>query len=334
MWRQAPHPNELWHHGIKGQHWGVKHGPPYPLNEKTSASIKKKGIKAAQDKYVERRDKIRSGKLKAKGKDNIGSNYMSDDVDRDVVNVMVDYTDPQPKGHDVNVFSDYRGHYRTQGYALAIKKAKESGDDSAYKINGKYQVNNPDGTITDKALQKINMGKYGETGYSNNCTKCSAALAMQQMGYNCSAGGSMHGASYDAYEYWFNGAERHKTKAIDVDSELASQGPGAYGVIALSRGRRSDVGNLVRTGGHEVFYKVDNNGQVKYYDGQVGKVNSSWTHVNERCAGNMNFEAISYRLDKSTPNLSAMDDDGVITTPGRINNAMISKSSKHVYSRW
>lgn len=31
----------LWHHGIKGQKWGVQHGPPYPLNPETSVRIKK-----------------------------------------------------------------------------------------------------------------------------------------------------------------------------------------------------------------------------------------------------------------------------------------------------
>lgn len=25
------HTDELYHHGIKGQRWGVRHGPPYPL---------------------------------------------------------------------------------------------------------------------------------------------------------------------------------------------------------------------------------------------------------------------------------------------------------------
>ena len=33
----------LMHHGIEGQKWGVKHGPPYPLDRKTSKAIKKSG---------------------------------------------------------------------------------------------------------------------------------------------------------------------------------------------------------------------------------------------------------------------------------------------------
>lgn len=33
----------LEHHGIEGQKWGIKHGPPYPLDKKTSKSIKNSG---------------------------------------------------------------------------------------------------------------------------------------------------------------------------------------------------------------------------------------------------------------------------------------------------
>lgn len=33
--------NELYHHGIKGQQWGVRHGPPYPLDGTGDITIKK-----------------------------------------------------------------------------------------------------------------------------------------------------------------------------------------------------------------------------------------------------------------------------------------------------
>lgn len=34
--------NYLSHHGIKGQKWGKKNGPPYPLDSKTAERVKSK----------------------------------------------------------------------------------------------------------------------------------------------------------------------------------------------------------------------------------------------------------------------------------------------------
>lgn len=40
--------DELYHHGIFGQRWGVRNGPPYPLdNEDHSARERKAGWKAS-----------------------------------------------------------------------------------------------------------------------------------------------------------------------------------------------------------------------------------------------------------------------------------------------
>lgn len=187
MWRQSPHPNELWHHGTKGQKWGKRRW------QNKDGSLTPEGY-------------IHYGYGRKKG--DVGSDYASRDVDQEWVNVSVDYLNPSEEGG-----SGYKGHYRTSGYAWNILKAqRESGDDSNYKINGKYQVNNSDGTVTEAALKKINLGQYGQNGYTNNCTKCSATMAMQQMGYNCSAGGSHHGYSYDAFGYWFNGDAAQSNK--------------------------------------------------------------------------------------------------------------------------
>lgn len=36
--------NELYHHGIRGQRWGVRNGPPYPINGKTYREYAKKNL--------------------------------------------------------------------------------------------------------------------------------------------------------------------------------------------------------------------------------------------------------------------------------------------------
>ena len=49
--------SELVHHGIKGQHWGERNGPPYPLNRNPDGNI----IKNKTNKLVE--DAINSGEV-------------------------------------------------------------------------------------------------------------------------------------------------------------------------------------------------------------------------------------------------------------------------------
>lgn len=49
--------NELQHHGILGQKWGKRNGPPYPLSASKSASIKKRRKKTDDDSEKEDRKK-------------------------------------------------------------------------------------------------------------------------------------------------------------------------------------------------------------------------------------------------------------------------------------
>lgn len=45
---------ELWHHGVKGQKWGVRNGPPYPLDEKSKPAEEKQGVKKDSPKHEEK----------------------------------------------------------------------------------------------------------------------------------------------------------------------------------------------------------------------------------------------------------------------------------------
>ena len=78
---RLPYPNELYHHGVQGQKWGVRHGPPYPLKngfasrrndgekhswyEKKMARKEKRAINK-YEKYSKKKDssKKESGKNK------------------------------------------------------------------------------------------------------------------------------------------------------------------------------------------------------------------------------------------------------------------------------
>lgn len=61
--------NYLIHHGMLGQRWGVKHGPPYPLDKKSQEILRKEWRKEKRidDREIERRKKdvIATGDVKA-----------------------------------------------------------------------------------------------------------------------------------------------------------------------------------------------------------------------------------------------------------------------------
>lgn len=62
--------NYLAHHGIKGQKWGVMHGPPYPLGSHTSAMIKKgKKVAAKAKKAYDKKVKPKAKAIAKKGAD-------------------------------------------------------------------------------------------------------------------------------------------------------------------------------------------------------------------------------------------------------------------------
>lgn len=42
IWAPTPSSDELWHHGIDGQKWGVRNGPPYPLDSSDYSSAERK----------------------------------------------------------------------------------------------------------------------------------------------------------------------------------------------------------------------------------------------------------------------------------------------------
>ena len=53
------HNFELFHHGIKGQKWGIRNGPPYPLAKSSKNSIIEEAIRTGKVKKTINREKER-----------------------------------------------------------------------------------------------------------------------------------------------------------------------------------------------------------------------------------------------------------------------------------
>ena len=86
--------DELYHHGILGQKWGKKNGPPYPLDAKDhSASEKKAEELIGKQKYKKLKDKtIKILKQIDKELTEYGKRCVNDDLlyNQQLINMQID----------------------------------------------------------------------------------------------------------------------------------------------------------------------------------------------------------------------------------------------------
>ena len=88
----------LQHHGIKNMHWGVKNGPPYPLDKKVSARIKKGKNDKARFTKKELEEMHKNQNSRKYKKQKVGFTHLMDTLERFVSDVNNFYKDPQAKG--------------------------------------------------------------------------------------------------------------------------------------------------------------------------------------------------------------------------------------------
>lgn len=296
--------DELYHHGIIGQHWHVKHGPPYPLDKKTSGRIKSAG---QSTKYTRRRSQLKRGATRT-ADDNQGMSAFLSNRD--------------------NEYTDYHERTWPSGNSAPFDLKKLIGDFKKEanifppELKLDHDITKSDGSLNLKDLSTINYG-FGEDnddwhyGRTNNCMKCTAALALKKKGFDVAAGSCMDGINKNAFSYWFDGAYNYETDSASVDTELASQGVGAFGKVGISYSGKSDDGSTIRTGGHAVFYQVEPDG-VKYYDGQTKEPQkfSTYKELNDANGADSTFSASICRLDTAQPNWDHLAEDSVVV-PGK-----------------
>ena len=298
---------ELKHHGIIGQQWGVRNGPPYPLDRRTS-----------------------TGKRLIKDDVEVGTSKQSCQHDRDWKEVII------PHGYD-----DFGGKTEMQNVADYIKEM-ENGDAEYnwlyHKYTNDYGGHNFENIGETNCYKNVNSFVYGQPGTMNNCAKCAAALEMQRRGYNVAAGRSDAGTFFSEAEYWFDGAVQYKEVTSDFDKRLDSFGRNSSAMLAFRYPNNS--------GGHAMYAYTSKQNEKFIMDGQCGRLfkydNNSGKYIcieaDERVSANgINtynghyskvvgrdlFDIYGYdtdatcrvtRLDNATPNYDHMSEDSVLRT--------------------
>lgn len=314
----------LAHHGIRNQRWGVRNGPPYPLNKKAHKHV----VSGKQDKELKRYAKKKEG--------------------------ITHLGDPYHRHY--HQLEDFRGITRHYGYDKPENKAQNVHDTTTFHETDDNVANiadiigrggsaeaawrtldRPGHKATSEDLLKVNehrrrMGYQADkdgfldAGLYNNCAMCSAAMFLRGQGYEVQAGRTSSGCKNTADEYWFDGAKTYKTKGAQaLYSQLQSFGNQGKGTLGIRHKNGS---------GHSVYFQMEKqaDGKVRpvVYDGQIAKKYSSLADfLRQEGVDTSQFVRVT-RLDGATPNWKHLAEDGAI----RANLASLTGTSLDTGGEW
>lgn len=299
---------ELSHHGIKGQRWGVKHGPPYPLDQKTSSSISSKKTSSASKKTSSASSKKPSSTSKQT------SSGSKETQARSLVNKMKSVTtskalagaevDPMVTLAIATVASFGVMALLRKGFIKMMNSAMIEQDKRDFEETCKNR------TIRDfdelpklstkmspsESMKYINPGYPKDRGSTMNCTHCTLSMALREKGYDVKATPNEMGHdSANFFAKTFNGTPvkvPKNTTPKTLLNELSKNGEGSYGNITIP---------WKMGGSHSVFWKVEN-GQARIYDAQSA---TEYTKSSKMLNDTMSYakmDKIEYtRLDNCKP---------------------------------
>lgn len=203
-WRE-----ELYHHGIKGQRWGKRNGPPYPLKPNDHSVAEKK---AGYRNSIKREA---AGGVAEELAIEMGSYAVAMLAFVAISKAIVSHNQKEEKRRNVN-------------------DSKQAGD--IQKIKGKHSE--------EMDMSETNPG-YKETSsleYRMNCTMCSTAYELRRRGYDVEANKTRFGRTFNEVEKWYKGGKFTNCDNYDhLAKELKNQPEGARGSMHVTVG---DFGSL------------------------------------------------------------------------------------------
>lgn len=205
---------ELYHHGILGQKWGKRNGPPYPLGK---GQYSKSEIQSSKSNSNNRkaRDTNRLNK--------VNSSIMNDkagDLDPQIVELGAYVVSIASLIAIAKISSDIK-------YKRDQKNNRENNDKPMKKIKGSHSES--------QDMAAVNLGfNSGKLEHRMNCTMCSTAYDLRRKGYDVQANITTQGRRMKEVCKWYNLSDKDVTKTRSYNElvkQLESQPEGARGHV-------------------------------------------------------------------------------------------------------
>ena len=297
--------NELYHHGVKGQKWGVKNGPPYPLKpeQKTNHNLEGKLGLAPEVAYavaVATTMVISKAVIKAKAE-----KYFKEH--REELQEQYDNLD-NIKYSDIN----HVNNRKTRDY-MNTREDQKTDKDSGLKLKKADTTKEEDMAAVNPEYNTYNYARY-------NCALCSMTYDMRRRGYDVIAGYTDEGTTPKVMEKYYPGS-KHEDLAGDILRSASTmvnakrlskeQCDNAIRKISEQKDSRGAI-NVYWYGynaGHSMAYDVDSNGIFTIRDCQ-----SNQSYTGDKALSLLRKTSyVGYiRTDNVKPDIEAMKKDGVI----------------------
>ncbi len=260
--------NHLAHHGIKGQKWGVRNGPPYPLSRQKAHHQRGRSEYSVNYKHANAADKDAIKKAMST------TEYHA--------NKKAKYGEETKQSMQITArqIAEYikKRSFRNQldkKTGLYLKKGESSRIEDASKVNYGYEFMDPD------RIQ--------------NCILCSVSYELRRKGYEvCAKGAEVGYNDEDLFRWYPDATWNYYNSAKTLKEDIVKDGD--------SRGNL--VFNWKSGGGHCISYEVSN-GALTLIDSQSGTIYENpdviLSRVDEHDMGYA-------RLDNQTPDWSMLSE--------------------------
>ena len=333
--------NYLIHHGIKGQSWGVRNGPPYPLDSGDHNARERKAgwrssLKGNKKELTDEERAARNAKIKKLIKYSLiaaGTFYVGYKFTDLSYNKMLS-SELTKLG-----FEHLHSEKYKEKLLQSVKTLTDHNKDADFEI-----INKTESSIETlhKAAQdpfslsgkeQYDLLKDTMAGRLTNCVYCTNAAALRRMGYDVSAGTTRKGlTSAQMLKYW-KGAEvndlyGHKLTSVkDVKTFIVDRhdNPILLNYESIFERNFSKMPNgafgeftvMGNASGHSVEWFKEGN-TVKIFDNQMKiKYDSISDFFKQNALSGWDEQQTSYiRYDNCEPNIPLMIHDGIIKARG------------------